>query len=173
MIIGKNIDLRPVQLNDAQFILSLRLDPLLNKYINSVVNNIKTQEEWLKSCITDKAQWYFIIQNKSQEPVGTIRIYDIKENSFSWGSWIIIPKARYYASFESAVLLYKYAFFDLGFVQSHFDVRRDNKNVINFHLKFGATIVSENDLDIFFIFTKTAFIDMLPKYQQIVDMIST
>ena len=35
MILGTNIDLRPVEIDDAAFILSLRLDPELNQYLSN------------------------------------------------------------------------------------------------------------------------------------------
>jgi RimJ/RimL family protein N-acetyltransferase len=169
MIIGKNIDLRPVEVRDAEFILSLRLDPELNKYISAVENDIDKQKKWIKLCIEDKNQWYFIVQNKKVEPVGTIRIYDIKGDSFCWGSWIIKPEARSYASLESAVLLYKYAFLELGFNKSHFDVRRENKKAINIYLRFGAIVVEENDLDLFMILERKSFTDKISEYDALIE----
>jgi len=159
MITGKNIDLRPIEISDAEFILSLRLDPALNQYLSSVENNIEKQREWLQFCQQDPTQHYFIIQNKQQQPLGTIRIYDIKNNSFCWGSWIVIPEARSYASFESIILLYHYAFFELGFDHTNFDVRKENTKALNFYLRFGAVITHENDQDFFLTYTKEDFLD--------------
>ncbi|MGQ7116015.1 hypothetical protein ACUOFC_65445, partial [Escherichia sp. TWPC-MK] len=51
---------------------------------------------------------------------------------------------------ESALLVYHFAFVELGFEQSHFDVRKNNEKVIEFHKKMGAIEVSNNELDIFF-----------------------
>ena len=172
MIIGKNIDLRTVEIRDAEFILSLRLDPELNKYISAVENDIEKQREWIKICMEDKDQWYFIVQDKKKESVGTIRIYDIKGDSFCWGSWIIKPEARSYASLESVVLLYKYAFLELGFNKSHFDVRNDNTKVISFHLKFGATVVDKNDQDLFLILKKESFTSNISKYDMLIERIA-
>lgn len=169
MIIGKNIDLRPVEVSDAEFILSLRIDPELNQYISPVENDINKQKSWLELCVKDKGQWYFIVQNKKNEPVGTIRIYDIKGDSFCWGSWIIKPEARSYASLESAVLLYKYAFLELGFNQSHFDVRKENKKAINIYLRFGSVIVDENDQDLFLILKKESFINKALEYDALIE----
>ena len=172
MITGKNIDLRPIDINDAEFILSLRLDPELSKHLNPVENSLEKQREWIKSCMADTQQWYFIIQNKKQQPVGTVRIYDIQGKSFCWGSWIVLPEARLYASFESAVLLYEYAFFELGFESTHMDVRKKNESVIRFHLKFGATITHENDLDVFLTFHKKDFIRKQSDYNAFIDKVT-
>jgi len=164
MLIGKNIDLRPITINDAEFILSLRLNPELSQYLNPVENNLEKQGKWLKNCIQDPQQWYFIIQNKKSERVGAIRIYDVENKNFCWGSWIVIPEARPYASLESIVLLYQYAFFELGFETTHFDVRKKNQKALDFYLRFGAKITHEDDQDFFLSYDKENFVKKLPEY---------
>lgn len=172
IIEGKNIDLRLVTVNDAEFILSLRLDPALNAYLSPVEDDIEKQRAWIRNCLQkNKEEWYFIIQNKKGKPVGTVRIYDIQEDSFCWGSWIVKPEARYYASVESAILLYQYAFNDLGFTGSHFYVRKNNKEVISFHLKLGAEIIREDDLNVFFIFRLEDFLAKKDKYSALINRI--
>lgn len=171
MIIGRNIDLRPVEVKDAEFILSLRLDEKLSKYLHKVDNNVEKQREWLKSCIEDKDQYYYIVQNKFSRPVGTIRIYDIKGDIFCWGSWIIIPKARSFATLESIVLLYEFAFEKLNFDKTCFDVRRANEKALNFYLRFGATITHEDKLDCFLTYSIQDFAKNKAKYKVVIDKI--
>jgi len=172
MISGKNVDLRRIDVSDAEFVLSLRIDPEINQYLSPVDNDLEKQREWIKRCMADPEQWYFIIQSKKQQPVGTVRIYDIQGKSFCWGSWIVIPEARRYASFESAVLLYHYAFFELGFESTHMDVRKKNESVIRFHIRFGATITHENELDVFLTFNKEIFVQKQATYAASIDKIS-
>lgn len=157
MILGKNVDLRKVRASDAEFILSLRLDTELNKHLSHVDDDIKKQRNWIIECNNKKDEWYFIVQDKIAKPVGTIRIYNIQGDTFCWGSWIIIPSARKYSSFESAYLLYKFAFENLKFNKSEFDIRKENLVTINFHKKFGATYTGESDIDIFMTYTKKTF----------------
>jgi RimJ/RimL family protein N-acetyltransferase len=166
MIIGTNVDLRNVEVYDAEFILKLRLDPDLNQYISKVENNLLKQEEWInnyKLRYINNLEYYFIIQNKQLESVGTIRIYNMQKDHFCWGSFIVLPQARKYATFESVILLFHYAFFDLDLHYTCFDVRKNNKKALDFHLRFGATIISENDEDIFMKFTKKEFIARKPQ----------
>ena len=49
IIYGNNIDLRPVEIDDAKFILSLRIDPKLNQYLSPVENDLEKQREWIKN----------------------------------------------------------------------------------------------------------------------------
>ena len=172
MILGKNIDLRPVEIEDAEFILALRLDPELNQYISPVENDLEKQREWIKSHRLYSRDFYFIIQNKKQKPVGTIRVYDIKDSIFCWGSWIVVPEARRYASFESAILLYRFVFLGLGLQATNFDVRKENKRVVNFHSKLGATIFDETNLDYLMTYTKNTFLERQDEYQAVIDKIT-
>ena len=172
MILGKNIDLRPVEIEDAEFILSLRLNPELNQYLSQVENDLIKQKEWIKTHRLYSRDFYFIIQNKAQKPVGTIRVYDIQGNVFCWGSWIVIPEARKYASLESVFLLYRFVFFGLGLDKTNFDVRKNNKKAVSFYLRFGATIFGETDLDYLMTYTKSTFIERQAEYQAVIDRIT-
>ena len=93
-------------------------------------------------------------------------MYDFKGNSFCWGSWLIKEDAPKTAAIESALQIYEYAFYELGFLKSHFDVRKGNNNVISFHQRFGAKIVNENELDYFFIFEKIDYEITKEKYKR-------
>ena len=140
------INFRFAGTKDAKFILSLRLEPTRNQHVSSVSNDIKAQEEWLnkyKDREQDGFEFYFIIELANQ-PIGTIRIYDIKDNSFCWGSWMIAPGAPPRASLLSAYMVYQIGFDALGFEQSHFDVRKKNQSVNRFHRKMGAEQVEED-----------------------------
>lgn len=44
-----NIKLRLVEIEDAEFILSLRLDNNLNKHFSSVNNDLNEQIRWIES----------------------------------------------------------------------------------------------------------------------------
>lgn len=167
-IIGKRINLRDVEVGDAEFILSLRLDPELSRYLSSTVPDIEKQRAWIKEYKKRKNEWYFVIENKQHEPVGVIRIYDIRGDSFCWGSWIVIESARHYASFESLVLLYEHAFFVLNFTQTHFDARKNNAKAVNFYKRFGATIISEDDQNYYFHFSREQYKTVREKYAQII-----
>ncbi|HDM8051079.1 TPA: GNAT family N-acetyltransferase [Vibrio fluvialis] len=149
-LISKTIRLRLVNENDAEFITSLRTDVKYNKHLSVVDNNVESQKKWIseyKVKETNKEQFYFIIERLDGERCGTVRLYDFKDDSFCWGSWILNENKTRYSAIESAFLVYKIGFDILGFKKCHFDVRKDNKNVNAFHLKFGAKRTGETELD--------------------------
>lgn len=156
---SKTVKLRLIEENDATFVLKLRLDEKYNQFLSSVTPSVEAQKEWIKKYQNDEregSQYYFIIERNDGTPCGTVRVYDLTEDSFCWGSWILNEEKTKYAALESAFLVYKFAFEHLGFKKSHFDVRKENTRVISFHEKMGAFKIGETDLDFIFAITKDA-----------------
>lgn len=157
IIAGRSIRFRFVEDSDADFILKLRLDPRLNRFISPSENNLSKQVAWIqnyKHREKNGTEYYFIIETKDLEPIGTVRIYDFQDKSFCWGSWILAVGAPATAAIESALLIYHIGFDIIGFTQSHFDVRIENERVCSFHEKFGAKKVRSDHLDNFYIFKR-------------------
>ncbi|MBJ2118823.1 MULTISPECIES: GNAT family N-acetyltransferase [Proteus] len=148
ILISKTIKLRLVNENDAEFILSLRNNSTYNKFLSHVNNDIIQQKEWIKSYKEkekNNEEFYFIIEKLDNTPCGTVRIYDIHDNSFSWGSWILNENKTRTAAIESALLVYIFGFERKHFTHCHFEVMKENKKVISFHEKFNATKVNEDE----------------------------
>lgn len=138
---GKNLRLRLVEEQDAGFILSLRLDDRYNSFLSSVPSDADSQKNWIRNYKEEekkKAQFYFIIERLDGLRCGTVRIYDIRNDSFCWGSWILNGNKTRNAALESALLVYEFGFNQLKFQKSHFDVMKGNKSVIKFHTRMGA-----------------------------------
>lgn len=155
--------LRLVDESDAAFICSLRNNNELNTYISKSTADEEAQRQWIvsyKKREQAKEEYYFIIcKNSDDSAVGTVRLYDFKENpkSFCWGSWILGKNKTRYAAVESALLVYEAGFLYLGFEQSHYEVMKGNNKVHSFHLKMGAEKVSEDSLNIYYIFSKEKY----------------
>lgn len=149
----KSIRLRFAEPSDAAFILSLRLDPSINRYLSEVEDNEMKQREWLlkyKKREVEGSEFYFIIERSDKTKCGTVRIYDLQEESFSWGSWILNEDKTRYAAVESALLVYEWGFEKLGYTQSHFEVMKGNTGVIKFHQRMGAELVGEDAINFYF-----------------------
>jgi RimJ/RimL family protein N-acetyltransferase len=149
----KSIYFKLVEVDDAAFILSLRLNGKYNKHISLVQNDLQKQKQWLtkyKEKELSKEEYYFIVhRNIDDERIGTVRLYDFikDEDSFSWGSWILNEKKTRYAALECALLIYDYTFLKLKFKRCHMDMRKSNHKIIEFHKKLGAKIVGETKDD--------------------------
>lgn len=151
--------LRLVQPEDAAFIHSLRHDPALNAHLSPPVADVAQQREWIeryKQREAAGAEFYFVIVCDSLN-CGVVRLYDLREidgqRSFSWGSWIITyPRPAGLVTY-SAVCMYDIGFQSLGRDHCHFEVRKTNQRVIEFHLRTGARQTGETDDALLFEFT--------------------
>lgn len=161
---GKYVNLRDIELEDAEFILNLRCDAEKSKHINKTSNDIKKQEDYIRQYKTLDNEWYFIIENKNSKSIGSYRLYDLKEDSFGIGSWIMINGVGMYEAIEGEFLARKFGFDVLGFNKLHFDVRKQNKKVVTFHKNMGAKIVAENEIDYFFECTKEDYLRKVKKF---------
>jgi RimJ/RimL family protein N-acetyltransferase len=164
-ISGFGLVLRNATVDDASFILSLRVNPKLNRYISPVSGGIHEQVEYLENYKKCSGQAFFVIETEDRVPIGTVRLYDQQGNSFCWGSWIIKPEAPLRAGTRSALLVYYYGFDFLGFERSHFDVRKDNEKVWKFHEKNGARLIYESGLDRYYSLSKIDWYDYKLKYR--------
>ena len=165
--LGKNINLRLAEESDSQFIVDLRQQK--GKFLSLSSPSVNDQKEWIKKYKERERQgneYYFIIESKSGEGFGVVRLYDFKVDSFCWGSWIIKNNSPSSFAIESAILVYEFGFDQLGFKQSHFDVRKGNKSVWNFHEKFGAIKTGENDIEYFYKINQDQFFNAKKKYKK-------
>ena len=167
--ITKHIYFKLVEADDAVFILSLRTDESKNKYLSHVNSELASQKQWIidyKLRELKNLEYYYIIMSKEVEQLGVVRLYDFREDSFCWGSWILKNDAPVYSAIESALYVYEIGFCQLGFERSHFDVRKENKKVVNFHNRFGASIVKEDGLNYYFTFSKSGYFETRRKYKK-------
>jgi hypothetical protein len=169
-IFGKSTLLRPVRVSDAQFILDLRTDSTRNQYLSSVEKNLEHQVAWITEYKLREErgeEFYCIVEAiGSGDSLGTVRLYDFKSSSFAWGSWIFKLGAPVFAAIESALLVYDHAFFELGFLNSHFDVRHGNSRVIKFHTQFGARMVRTDNENCYFELAKEEYLNARERYAQ-------
>ncbi len=169
MIHGKSIDLRLVDVSDAEFIFDMRMNENKTQFLSKVTGTLSDQIQWIEEYKKRESlgiEYYFVIQGKSGTSFGLVRVYDFKGDSFCWGSWLIHKDAPMSTAIESALQIYEFAFFKLGFNHCHFDVRKGNTKVLNFHEHFGSVRVDENDIDIFFSFNKEAYLKVREKYKR-------
>ena len=169
LINGKNIVLRTVEIEDAEFIFNMRQNTSKTKYLSNIDGNIDNQINWIKSYKKreqNQQEFYFIIESKEMNKLGLVRVYDIRKNSFSWGSWLIKENAPKSTAIESVLQIYEFGFYKLGFQQSHFKVSKENDKVIAFHQRFGARIIDDNDNEHFFNFQKKDYEIIKKKYKR-------
>ena len=163
---GQHLLLRNAASDDAAFIWQLRRNAARNAYMSATSAELADQQAWLARYAQDNAQAYFVItQLASGEPLGTVRLYDARGDSFSWGSWLLRTGLPARCAIESALMVYHYAR-SLGFAGAHFEVRQDNASVWRFHENFGATRVDCRDNRFFYELAPDALTAALQRWRR-------
>lgn len=167
-VVGKTLHFHNATVDDAAFILSLRTDTEKSRYLSAVSGELAAQQAWLERYGLADDQAYFIIKYQSL-PVGTVRLYDPRGESFCWGSWILHSRRPNHAAMESALMVYAYAVDHLGFKAAHFEVRKGNQRVWLFHERFGAVRTAETEFDLHYRIDAPAITASRSRYQRFLD----
>lgn len=155
------IILRLVQEDDAEFILSLRTNNALNKYISATSDNIEDQINWIRDYKTREQsghEFYYITEDKQGNRYGTIRLYNFDEHSFEIGSWVFLTNSPIGMAVKAQFIGFETGFDYLKSEFCRLEIRKKNKSVVNYIKDFNATIISEDELNYYFILTKENFL---------------
>ena len=150
---AKKINLRLVREEDSEFILTLRNKEELKKYISGTNISLEQQKEWIrkyKERESKNKEFYFIVEDKNKIPCGTVRIYDIKENSCTWGSFILDKTRPDGASYETILLSTNFIKYVLKIENIYLDVRKENLKAIHIYEKFGFKKIKEDELNYYY-----------------------
>lgn len=132
-IMGFSYLLRPVEKQDAKFIIDIRLeDEKRNCFIHKISKDISLQEKWIENYFDRKDDYYFVIENIfTGMPEGLIGLYDIKDDKAEWGRWVI--KKGSMSATESVDLMCQVAFKNLKLKEIYSRTIQDNISVVSFH----------------------------------------
>jgi RimJ/RimL family protein N-acetyltransferase len=152
--------LRLVEESDAEFILSLRTNPSLGKYLSHTSNSLSDQIKWLKQYkIKELAglEYYFISEDIEGNRYGTVRLYNFDESSFEIGSWLFLPKSPLGMAVKTHFLVLELGFNLLNADFARTEIRKLNGKVVRYMNDFETTLVKEDNLNFYFTLTKENF----------------
>ena len=159
---GVRIAFRTVETADAEFIFALRSDPRYNAHLSSVQGDASDQRRWIeayKNREKDGNEAYYVIVNKTNSTdCGVVRLYDITDGHFTWGSWILNDQKPAKAALDCAVMIYDLAFHEWKLEKSLFEVNTDNQAALSFHRRFGAEEIGEDPESVHFVISREAYL---------------
>jgi hypothetical protein len=170
---SKGIVMRLADKNDASFILSLRLDKELGKFLSPTDPYLLKQTNWLieyQKREKEEKEYYFIFEDENQKPWGTIRLYNFQGDSFTYGSWLCKPNAPDCIAIKADFLCRDFAFFQLNFENCLLDVRKGNKEVLGYHKRFGSLPIGEDQLNYYFNLPKEIYIENKAKLIRLLNL---
>lgn len=135
------IKFRFVNEDDAPFIIKLRTDPKLTRYIHNTDNDVDKQKDWIRNYKireTDGREYYFVVSNQDV-PVGLIRIYNIHDKVFTVGSIVMERDAPIHCVLAATIMAKEIAFeiLDLELEDTFDGVHVDNKQVLKLNFSWG------------------------------------
>lgn len=141
---GYGVRLRPVTLDDADFIVKLRNMPHAIGKIGDSATTTHDQQIWLEKYFERDNDYYFIIESLSCKRLGTIGIYDIDwtKKVAESGRLVILPDSL--AALPSCILLIDFCFHNLKLNLLMGCVVSTNIAVIALNKQLGYSITSES-----------------------------
>ncbi|MEI6681676.1 MAG: hypothetical protein WCO44_03560 [Bacteroidota bacterium] len=152
--------LRTVEESDAEFIVTLRTNKRNSGLISDTSTDIDKQREWIRAYIDREVQgteFYFITEDGAGNPLGTMRIYNLTEDSFEGGSWVFLPGTNIEISILTTIIVREYGFYTLNKEYDKFEVRKNNSSVVKFQKLCGSKIIRENEFNFYYVLDKTVF----------------
>ena len=155
-IMGKNFDVyrRFAEVRDAAFILRLRQDEKLGRFLSVTNPDVSVQEKWLEQYKTregNKQEFYFVFcRGETHKPYGVNRIYNLDQKSFEVGSWLFSDESPEGLSVLADLSSRDYAFSVLNAEYCRFEVRKENRSVVNYHKRFRPELTGEDESNYYF-----------------------
>lgn len=133
---GRFVNLRPVEEEDAEFILRLRNNPEISKFLPPLDVTVDQQKNWIAKQRCDNDSYYFIIEDKNNHPIGTISVYNICSDHAESGRFCSIGDSI--QNSEASLLHCEFIFNRLSLDYLDIWVYKDNKPVLAFNKAFGC-----------------------------------
>ena len=137
-LIDEDRILRPVTVDDAEFIVKLRNQEHAKGFIHKTSLNVESQRQWIADYLKRENEYYWILTDLEGTPYGTQSLYDYNEehNTIVVGRWVKIPGFENNA-ISSHVQLFDFAFNILNVHAVINDVVSTNKGVLKYHRFLG------------------------------------
>ena len=133
---GKYVNLRSVDVADAEFTLFLRQDPNLTKYLPKLDITIDQQINWIKKQREKEGDYYFVIENKQGKSIGVIGVYDVTEKCAETGRIAVIGSS--FESIEAQLISFDFAYDILNLDYTVNYVMAENVHALRFSQMFGS-----------------------------------
>lgn len=136
VIEGKFVNLRAVNPEDAEFILKIRNDEGISKYLPPLNVTIEQQQGWINKQRSDTDSYYFIFEDKTGTSLGTISVYNIEDNHAEVGRFCSFGDSV--QNMEAAYLFDVFIFNDLSISYLDIWVYKNNRPVVMLNQGLGC-----------------------------------
>lgn len=136
IIEGLTVDLRAVQIEDAEVTFSMRSDREKTKYMHQVYGTVENQREYIKKQREKEGDYLFVVIDKAGKIIGMRGIYNVFNGHAESGRTIGYGDA--FQNIEALILGIDFAFDVLGVDKVYMDAAVDNTSVRGIQTQLGA-----------------------------------
>ena len=108
IIEGIGVNLRSVEERDAAFTYDLRQDKERTRYVHSVNGTVEDQKNWIRSQRAKAGDYFFLVEDKEGNPLGTAGYYDLKGANGETGR--LVMKGNFAQNCDAILQLRRFAF---------------------------------------------------------------
>ncbi|MBP5424160.1 MAG: hypothetical protein J6Y78_17130 [Paludibacteraceae bacterium] len=158
---------RLVDKDDAEFVVRLRTDTQKGQFLGATDADVEKQRHWIqeyKKRERDGKEYYFMFEKPKGERLGVSRIYDIKEDTFTTGSWVFKKDAPFGAAFLGDIICHEIAFELFPKSVNLHDVRKANMGVRKYADEFHPTLLFETEYTQYYMNTRENYIKYKDAY---------
>ena len=173
IIQAEGIRMRLAEISDAEFIVNIRTNSKLDRYISHTSSSIEDQINWIKEYKKrelEQKEFYFIFEDSNYKPWGTMSLYDLTKDSFTQGSWLCLPGNKDNIALKADLLGKEFAFEKLNYNACLFDTRKKNRRVLALNKLFCPVLIDEDDLSFFFRLDKETYYKNREKVIKLFDL---
>ena len=154
------LHVRFVNETDAEFIVRLRTDEKLSRYIHATSPDVDGQVAWIRQYKQRQAageDFYFMFEKPVGVRAGVCRIYDIKPGEFTVGSWLFSPEAPIGSAILADIITREIAYELFPDSVHHFDVKRLNTSVNRYNETYKSELIAQDEWTNYYICSKENF----------------
>ncbi len=155
------LSVRLVNEADSEFIVSLRTDSQRGQFLGDTDESIEKQRVWIQDYKKRERaghEYYFIFEKPLGERLGVSRIYDIKEETFTTGSWVFRKDAPFGAAFLGDIICHEIAFELFPDSVNLHDVRKANTGVRKYADEFHPKLLFETAFTQYYMNTRENYL---------------
>ena len=136
VIEGIGVNLRAVEESDAEFTYNLRQNKELTKYVHSVDGTVEDQRNWILNQRKRDGDYFFIVEDKEGNPLGTVGYYDLIGKNGEMGRMVI--NGTFSQNCDAILQLRRFAFEIIGADYVRCTAVNGNKPVLAQLKRLGA-----------------------------------
>lgn len=148
---SEGILIRPLKIDDIEFLRKWRNNPNLSKYLRSIPHISKeSQMKWYEKYNDDDKSLFFAILNKEKNsPIGSVALYNLRDNKCDVGKIVIGDSSAHGKGigYRALLLAIAVAIKELGIKTIRLDVHENNLPAKRIYEKAGFSVVGKHPFE--------------------------